>query len=488
MVISADRPKHLIGIGDGQTINQKYIFDKHILFSGNLKLDIKDEKNVPTNEELPIIKNLEDKIERLLGLQKGIQSHNEETINIAINFALLKNGPVHINVPFDEPLYETVEKLSVSPEIIPVPKKEKTIDDYTIKMCLEHWNVGKRKLVLVGSNNPNEVDQKWLNELNEDESVIVLTETTSNIHHPNFFPSIDQIIAPFSEDDKKEFKPDILLTFGGLIVSKKIKALLRTFQPKHHWHIDPETANDTFFCLKNHIKSTPNAFFEEFLPKITHYVKSNYQVKWLALKTYRLKKHSQYLKEIPFSDLKAFEIISQSLPPESILQSGNSSAIRYFQLFKLNKSIEVYCNRGTSGIDGSTSTALGCAIASKTQTVFVTGDLSFFYDSNALWNNYIPKNFRIIVINNGGGGIFRILPGNKNTKDFDTYFETKHNLTAEHLCKMYGFQYESVSDEDNVNKVLKSFYSKSENPRLLEIFTPSRVNDEVLLEYFNYIA
>lgn len=487
VVLSADRPKHLIGIGDGQTINQKNVYDNHILYSANLKLDLKDEKNVPSNDELPIMKSLENKLERFLGLQKDIQEYNEQEINNALNLAKLKNGPVHINIPFDEPLYETVSELSVSPEDIVLKRNKNDIEHQELKDCIEDWNSASRKMILVGANHPNDINNKWLEELAKDDSVIVFTETTSNLHHKSFFPSIDQIIAPLSEEEQKALQPDILLTFGGLIVSKKIKALLRKFKPKEHWHIDEKKANDTFFCLTKHIELSPQAFFETFLPNLTHYKKSDYKDFWANIKKERLKKHEQYLAEIPFCDFKAFDTILEQIPNNTILQVGNSSAIRYTQLFSINKTLEVFCNRGTSGIDGSTSTAIGCAVAHKKATTFITGDLSFFYDSNALWNNYIPKTFRIIVINNEGGGIFRILPGHKNTDNFDTYFETRHHLNAEHLCKMFNFEYASVSDNETLKSELKRFYKTSDTPKILEVFTPQNLNDEVLLEYFNFI-
>jgi 2-succinyl-5-enolpyruvyl-6-hydroxy-3-cyclohexene-1-carboxylate synthase len=113
--------------------------------------------------------------------------------------------------------------------------------------------------------------------------------------------------------------------------------------------------------------------------------------------------------------------------------------------------------------------------------------LSFIYDSNGLWNNYIPKHFRIIIVNNQGGGIFRILPGHKNTDNFDTYFETKHNLTGEHLAKMYGFKYQKASNEEEIKVALTEFYNKSDAPKILEIFTPRTENDEILLNYFEFI-
>lgn len=487
VVLSADRPKHLVGIGDGQTINQHNVFENHILYSVNLKLDIKDENNIPGSEDLPILKNIEDKLERLLGLQKSIQSYNEEEINEALNFALVKNGPVHINIPFDEPLYVTVDKLRVAPKSKKPNIKTKSIEEYVLNECLEDWNAAAKKMVLVGVNAPHDIEQKWLDELSQDDSVIVLTETTSNIHNNNFFSAIDQLVTPLTEEEKTALQPDILLTFGGLIVSKKIKTFLRKYQPKNHWHIDEKMANDTFFCLTNHIEVKPNQFFATFLPKITHYVKSNYADVWKAVKEKQLIKHDEYLKIIPFTDFKVFDILFKNMPNDQILQIGNSSAIRYSQLFSIDKSIEVFCNRGTSGIDGCTSTAIGCAVVHEKPTTLITGDLSFLYDSNALWNNYIPKNFRIIVINNQGGGIFRILPGHKNTDNFETYFETTHQLDARHLCRMYGITYKSISKEKPLEYALKEFFTEDERPKLLEIFTPKDLNDEVLLNYFEYL-
>ncbi|MFD2726465.1 2-succinyl-5-enolpyruvyl-6-hydroxy-3-cyclohexene-1-carboxylate synthase [Hyunsoonleella rubra] len=487
MVLSADRPKHLIGIGDGQTINQRNVFENHIMYSANLKLDIKDEKNVPVHEDLPIMKNLENRFERFLGLQKDIQEHNEIELNKAVNFAKLKQGPVHVNIPFDEPLYETVDALSVSPEVVEIAKPDNAVDDHMLRDCFEEWMAASKKMILVGTNDPNTIDRQWLEEISKDESVIVFTETTSNLHHKGFFPSIDQIIAPLSEEEQKALQPDILLTFGGLIVSKKIKALLRKYRPKEHWHIDEKKANDTFFSLSKHIETTPQLFFESFLPKITHYKKSDYKATWKKVRHHRLKKHEQYLNEIPFCDFTVFNNVLEAIPSNTVLQVGNSSAIRYTQLFSLNKTLEVYCNRGTSGIDGSTSTAIGCAVASEKQTTFITGDLSFFYDSNALWNNHIPRNFRIILINNQGGGIFRILPGHKNTENFDTYFETTHGLDAKHLCNMYNFEYGYASNVSELEGQLNSFYEASEQPKLLEIFTPKNINDGVLLNYFDFI-
>lgn len=484
VVLSADRPKYLVDIGDGQTINQKDVFKNHILYFANLKQDLNEDKGIKNNEDLPIFKSFENKLEKILGLQKSIQQENEIEINKAINTAVIQKGPVHLNIPFDEPLYEMVDKPSVKPSIIPHELKGDVLED--IIRFKDIWKASKKKMVLVGVNQPNAINQSIIDFLAQDASIIVFTETTSNLHHDNFFPSIDKVIVPLSKTELRDLQPDILLTFGGMIVSKKIKAFLREYKPKEHWHIDPKKANDTFFCLSHHFKVDVNSFFME-LNFQNLQIKSDYREYWQNIMKRRREMHGSYLQQIPFSDFKVFDTVLNSIPNESIMHVGNSSAIRYTQLFDLNKSVKVFCNRGTSGIDGSTSTALGGAVVSDNQTIFITGDLSFFYDSNALWNNYIPKSFRIIVVNNGSGGIFRILPGHKNTSNFDTYFETKHNLSAQQLCDMYQLEYTTAKNEDELKNQLPSFYTTSNKPKLLEVFTPRTINDGVLLDYFKFI-
>ncbi|WP_298119174.1 2-succinyl-5-enolpyruvyl-6-hydroxy-3-cyclohexene-1-carboxylic-acid synthase [Flavobacterium sp.] len=453
IVVSADRPKSKIDIGDGQTIRQENVFANHSLFNANL-------------DEFP-------------------SDENDFLINEAINTAFAKKGPVHINAPFEEPLYETVEELVIHPKVISNTHINKDI--YAISNYANLWNQSQKKLVLIGGLNPNEIEQKYLNHLGNDVSVVVMTEVTSNVHHPNFITNIDTIITPFSEQDFIEFQPDILLTFGGMIVSKRIKAFLRKFQPKQHWHIDELRAYDTYGCLTKHFEITPNIFFENFFSKTVE-IESNYQKELLKIRALRLEKHVDYLSKIPFTDLKAFDIILPKLKSKSQLQISNSSPIRYAQLISMNPTIEVFCNRGTSGIDGSTSTAIGAATASGKPTVLIAGDIGFLYDSNALWNNYIPKNFKIILMNNGGGGIFRILPGHDESPVFNTFFETSHCLTAEHLAKMYGFEYLTASNETTLEHSLEAMFAQNEKPVLLEVFTPTLENDKVLLQYFRELV
>ncbi len=454
IVISADRPQSKIDIGDGQTIRQENVFANHSLFNANLTENASDE--------------------------------NDFLINEAINTAFAKKGPVHINAPFEEPLYETVSELAVEPKVISATLKD-FIYDEPISEYANIWNTSKKKLVLVGVNEPNAVEQNFLDKLANDPSVVVMIETTSNLHHPKFINTIDSIITPFTNEDFLDFQPEILVTFGGMIVSKRIKAFLRKYKPNHHWHIDDLRAYDTFGCLTKHFEVQPNLFFQSFF-MLTETVESNYNKHLQNIKALRQKRSLEYLAKIPFTDFKVFEKVIPALPKDSQLQISNSSPIRYAQLFDIEKSIEVFSNRGTSGIDGSTSTAIGAAVGSKKPNVFIAGDIGFLYDSNALWNNYIPKNFKIILINNGGGGIFRILPGHDETPVFNTFFETAHCLTAEHLCKMYGLNYLTASNETTLEESLNTLFSNDDKPSLLEVFTPTLENDKVLLQYFKELV
>lgn len=477
VIISADRPVERIDIGDGQTIRQKNVFENHILYSANLY------------SELVLEKETDDP--KLQQKQFEAQKHNEREVNLALNKAIEENGPVHINVPFYEPLYDTLEDIEVTPLQIFPEIKERHYSTRQLQPYADVWNQAERKMVIVGVAQPNAVEQDFLDKLAQDKSVIVFTETTSNLHHEEFFTRIDTLIGPIEKDHNRKdlflkLQPDILLTFGGMIVSKKIKAFLRNYNPKHHWHVDSKKAYNTFFCLNKHFETEVNPFFSEFLP-LTEKVESDYGSFWKDVKKKRQKRHEEYMSEITYSDLKAMQIMVPSVPENTLIHFGNSSTIRYAQLFQWHPSMKIFCNRGTSGIDGSVSTAVGAAVTAKEPVLMVTGDLSFFYDSNALWNNYIPSNFRIIVLNNNGGGIFRILPGNKDSENFEKYFETVHNMNAKPLCELYNFEYSKADSEETLKNGLEDFFKDSERPKLLEIFTPRKVNDEVLLEYFNFM-
>ena len=449
VVISADRPAHLIDIGDGQTIRQENVFKNHILYSANLK-EFDAENSIKA-------------------LSKA--------------FSLLRQvkGPIHINAPFNEPLYETVATINDFRFIAEESDFQDTID---YENLASQWNSAKKKMILVGVHSPNSALEILLDKVADDPSVLVFTETTSNLYNKRFVNSIDNLIFNLTEEEFTSLQPDILLTFGGMIVSKKIKKFLRDYSPKEHWHVNELRAFDTYQVLSKHLKIDSHSFFKHFCELVDYDNKSTYESTWTHYKQRIREKHNHYIKTAPYSDLKVFEQVLKVIPDFSEVQFSNSAIIRYSQLFEMNSTITVFCNRGTSGIDGSTSTALGAAYATQKPTTLITGDLSFFYDSNALWNNYIPSDVRIVIINNSGGGIFKIIPGPKKSTALK-YFETPHCLTAEHLCVMFGFEYSTAHNLKTLAEEVVGFYDKSDKPKVLEVFTPSDLNDLVLKEYIN---
>lgn len=478
LVVSADRPGYRIDIGDGQTIRQAGVLDGHLVHGTALGQDLVHSPELVAKYGKGPGKS-----------QAEVQAFNEAELERAIQAAIEKRGPVHINIPFEEPLYgqRDLPALSVRPKM--AGPGEPSPIDWAPYAAL--WKDSRRKMVLVGVNPPDGVEAELLEALAADGDTLVLTETTSNLPHGEFFPSIDSILAPIEKSDRREalfqeLRPDLLVTFGGMVVSKKIKAFLRRYAPKDHLHIDPKKAYDTFFCLSAHLKADPNAFFRAVLGEGSG--PGAYKLQWQAARERYREGRRAYLEQLPFSDFSVFDRLIREIPKDYRLHLANSSTVRYAQLFELDPSLKVFCNRGTSGIEGSTSTAVGASIPGPEPTLLISGDLGFFYDSNALWNPYIRPDFRIVVINNGGGGIFRILPGKEETPEFETFFETPHRMDAAHLAAMYGFEYRPAHDMQQLGEALGDFFGRSPGPRILEVFTPRELNNKILLDYFESIS
>ena len=457
VVISADRPASKIDIGDGQTIHQPHALAAHTAYNANLSEE---------NKAL---------------------FFNEYLLNEALNTAALKLLPVHINAPFEEPLYRTLPAPTVTFHNEIGIKKQTPLNSEKLLQFTKDW-IYPKKMVLIGVLPPGAMAQKWIDWLQKDPSILVLTESTANVVAESFIGMIDTFLSPIQKRNLQELlQPDVLISIGGMVVSKKIKEFLRQYPPKAHYYIDEQVGYDTFFALTHHFKTDINTFLEAVTPELP-LVSFDYKGIWLPIYKETLAKRSAFLAQIPFSDMAVYQAILEQIPTPYHIQISNSAPIRYVQLFPAKDGWEIFCNRGTSGIDGSTSTAIGASVVQSLPTLLITGDLSFFYNNNALWCNYIPKTLKIIIVNNGGGGIFRILPTDKETSFFETFQETTHSLTAEYLCRMYGITYLQAENKESLTEGLKILFSDHENPILLEVFTPRMLNDTILKDYFNTLS
>lgn len=462
LVISADRPKEFINQGQGQTIMQSEVFGRHV--RGYLELD--DSAFVP--EEIPA------QVAFLWG---------QATVGWT--------GPIHINFSFHEPLYDQVDieesifegfKIGIS------PNGDASIEPNKMSELQAKWVKASKKLVLVGQMPVNDSLQIQLEQLSQDPSVVILVENLSNVAHHRFIHCIDRTIEQLSSVPG-DFVPEVMLTMGGAVVSKRVKSLLANWSIREHWRIAfdfPEM--DTYGHLTEHLAVKPESFVRE-INAWPWQEASDFSRSWKQLDYRRQELAKKYLETLEYCDLKAFELILDCIPEGSHVHFANSSVIRYAQLFDPIRSLKYYGNRGTSGIDGSLSTAVGAARANPNDMhVCITGDISMVYDSNALWNNFNLPNLRIILINNGGGGIFKIIPGPNTTNQLQDFFvASNRSVDYEKLTKSFGnSSYKKVDDESGLLAVMDGFwtYDPAGSFQVLEVDTTDVESEMFLRDYF----
>jgi len=456
VILSADRPVHFIDQGHGQSIRQDNVFQNYI----KAFLSI-DESSVSEPWYF------DSKINEVLSWTTGEGE-----------------GPVHINLHLDEPLYEFEEARTVPVRMIRFPVLEKSIMPDTLTRLQNIWRNSDRIMIIVGQHPPRHLLNSWLDHMATGKKVVILTEHTSNVSGGFFkINHIDRCIFPLSRQEWEAYKPDLLITFGKEIVSKKIKKLLLQSKGFDHWHVGKNAdPRDTFGALTEVIRMPPHRFLEA----ICAFEKKapEYQDLWESRAGEAHKLHAQFMSQATWSDLKAWDDLVHRLPGSLILHLGNSASIRYSLLFDLPASTEYYSNRGVSGIDGCVSTALGFALQEKEKSVWlICGDITFLYDRNAFWQTPMPENFKIIVINNGGGGIFRFIEGPLHSGVSDPYLETPHTesvLTSISNPDIHKF---SAHNSNELQEIFPNFAAAS-GVAILEIRTPREINDLILRDYF----
>ena len=463
LILTADRPKELIDQADGQTIRQKNVYANYIKKS----FELSEELN--TNDEL---------------------KQAEKIFNEAINLTMYPDcGPVHINLPFSEPIYNQVDNFSFNSSINDPEVDNKTLSVEEVEKFTKRWNQYEKKLLIAGMMDINPQFQQVLKKITDDPSVVMLTETTSNLKDDCACPCIDKVVHTIAEEETENFKPDLLITFGGPVVSKMVKSFIRKNKPIEHWNIDPvDYSMNTYQCLTEGLALKAKLFFDQLLPFV-RVRESNFSKTWVSRDQRSEKRHHEYLSGCDYSDLKVFEILLKNIPKGSDLQMGNSTPVRYVQLFKPVKKFSYYSNRGTSGIDGTVSTAAGACHATGKPTTLIVGDLGFLYDSNALMNNFLHKNLRIIIINNSGGGIFRFIQGPDETDQLEKFFVAKHNWKAEYIARNFDVPYYYASNQKELEEILPQFYKpqKDNRPAIFEIKTPNTKNASILKSYFKFL-
>ncbi len=448
VVLSADRPPELIDQRDGQTIRQFEVLRNHVRLS----------------LQLPVVKTKDDEEEFIQRLKLGLQTSLEGA-----------RGPVHLNIPFEEPFYPLPDQvLSFST----VPRwSQSSVSFDSVQYPDKEVFKNKKVLIVIGQSNLDENLNESIKHVNT--QLPVLKSPLSNVH----VRGIEQI--DLFLDDQPELKPDILITAGLSVLSKKLKTFLRRNGPDRHFHFDPAGIEVDTYGTKPELIQSPLSLFLQQLD--LNSMPTDYHDIWQSFSSSAKQHSEEFLSTASFSETIALHEVLKVVPEGVDLHLGNSMPVRFLELFGSKQKINTWCNRGTSGIDGCTSTAMGTSLVSDKLNILLVGDLSFLYDRNAFFHNYSYTNLRIVVLNNYGGGIFRLIEGPKHLPELEEYFETRHNRTAEYICQENNIEYYQVADLAALKEELGVFFDASDNCKLLEILTDPKTNETVFDALKQYI-
>ncbi|HSZ73169.1 MAG TPA: 2-succinyl-5-enolpyruvyl-6-hydroxy-3-cyclohexene-1-carboxylic-acid synthase [Cytophagaceae bacterium] len=448
LILTADRPPEWIDQQDGQTIRQQNLFGNHVRAFFQLPVE-----TAHPDASWEFCRKL----------------------NEAVHACKLHQGPVHVNIPFREPFYPEQEfTFDEALQYIAFPKIGNRSPEPFLTEFLTRIPSQVKILCIAGQAVPNEE----LNDIIPQLGIPVVTEPLSNIApSANRIQKQDLFLSKLSEVQQAELRPDLLITWGGAVVSKSLKQFIRTHKPLQHWHLSASNQwADTFKSLSGVIDVNPVDFLQALIN--TSYNK-RYLNEWTALEKKAVAyTENQLAQSQELTELNAFRTVIQYLPPDAYIHVANSMPVRYLNLlgFSNPDPERVFCNRGTSGIDGAVSTAVGCALSTDKTVVLLTGDMSFFYDRNAWWHNYNCPNLKVIVFNNHGGGIFRIIDGPKGQPELEEYFVTRQNLTARHLANEFDLNYFHANNYDALKSQLHKLMNASTQPSVLEIETDGQVD------------
>ena len=455
VVISADRPQAWIDQLDGQTLPQPDALGRFV------------KKTVSLPEVISSPPESGKATGRRALLGNGVRGGLNEQhwyCNRLINEALLeRHAPVHINVPISEPLFDfSVTALPVERKIELLPAD---ISNQTLSHVCRMFMQSKRPLLIAGQ---------------------------------PMNPGYDEAVCLIGDDES--YVPDFVLYIGGSIVSKRLKRFLR--RAKETWVINATgEVTDTFMNL-THVIQGDVAVVEDQIRFLLEQQPHPFIQKWEALLA-KVRAHAVAYQPA-YSEMAAVKYFESQLTLHSspfTIHYANSSAIRLANIFAQHS---VFCNRGVNGIDGSLSTAAGFSLVSQqsnhishlsplishlSKVFCVIGDLSFFYDQNALWNQYLKGNFRILLLNNGKGGIFNMLPGLEQSPARDQFIAAEHHTSAEGICLQNNVKYLKATNMDEMQQGIDTLlYIESDRPVLLEVFTDPAEDELVFRNYYRSLT
>lgn len=475
LLLTADRPHEWLHQQDGQTMDQLNVFGSQVKRAYDLPADY---------------------------THADAHWFIERSVNEAVNLSQLHPpGPVHINIPVREPFYPADgEAYAYGPvrviDTLPAPP---ALAPNTWHGLLSDWEASERTLIAVGQMPRDPALTAVLHKISAEFGVPVVGELISNLTANGvFITQTDTILSGLDETGGESLRPTLLLTIGNSFLGRNLKTFFRRYPARRHWHIQPtvDRIQDSFQSVTTLIPAEPLAFLEKLFADLDYHQflqgdddddgTRAYLNRWQTADRRATRLVETTLSRPgPLTDWSAVRLVLDRLPPESLLQVANSMPVRYANLCGLDErqQVGVSANRGVSGIDGCLSTAVGAALTTNRIVTVLIGDVAFFYDRNALWSAPIPPNLRIVLLNNDGGHIFRMIDGSDRQPELETYFETPHGYTARNTAQDANVAYQICDSAETLTSLLPDFFGPHPTARLLEITTNKQLNQNQFAHY-----
>lgn len=462
IAVTADRPAEWIDQDDSQTIRQPELFANIVKGSYNLTA------------------------ERGGAVEAW---YFNRVVNDALTTALRgPAGPVHINVQLDDPLSGCTD-ICMPQRKIECDEPDAFLSGETVAR-LAREIAAKKTLIIIGFNRPYPQLADSLGSLSRRDNVVVIHEAQSNLRHVDgALGNIDATLSASANFDVKDYTPELVITAGGALLSRHVKSFLRSISGLQHWHIGRyDRAVDCFMKLGRRVECPPATFFAQIasaLGELPVAVPSLFRNIWQAMHDKAMSRVDVFVADSPWCDFTAMAALVKTLPADWNIHVSNGTAIRYLQLFDYSQLGRVECNRGVSGIDGSTSTAIGASLCFDGTTLLITGDMSAQYDMGALAFNEIPQRFKMVVLNNSGGGIFRFIGTTSALEERERCFAADVRLPLRQLADGFGFAYYRTENAGDFRRVFASFRDDNIRPAILELVTPAEISADVLKKFFS---
>lgn len=392
-------------------------------------------------------------------------------------------GPVHFNVAIGEPIPSVADVTPLSPRIISRIDSASDISTDTARQLASELR-GRRIMIVAGFLPPDATLHRALVRISAIPSVTILAEQTANLNDPRFINVVDETL--FLNPGSEQLRPDVIISLGGSLVSATLKNYLRT-SGAEHWLVGfyPEDAPDCFMSLSRVIGASPALFFRRLASAMQPLasISSDFAESW---RRFSRAAAETAVAAMPndWCDLTAIRTVINRIPRKYNLQLSNGMTLRYALMQPMYAVHRVDCNRGVSGIDGSVSTAVGASTAYPGTTLLITGDMSAQYDMAAFYSGLLTPRFKVVVIANGDGGIFRVIRNTRHLPEMEPYLAATVRFPARQIAESAGIAFFEASSLSELTAVLPGFFAESDRPAMLVILTSSADSAAVTREFY----